>query len=136
MVTGVEIRVEFAEGDLQRLEAIGQSLGHSIAAEEESSLGGAHGINVQVSHRSHVLGEDGIQPIHFALQLALGGVRQRLMWRVVVFVGTRRDGRKPIAVLGILDRLVDMQGDDANRADATRFRHEQSLGAGGNRIGR
>src|SRR3546814_17876112 len=37
MVTGVEIRVEFAEGGLQRLESIRQSLGHSIAAEEERS---------------------------------------------------------------------------------------------------
>ena len=58
MVTGVEIRVEFAEGDLQRLEAIGQSLGHSIAAEEESTrehlVGDTHGSG----HRAELLAHE------------------------------------------------------------------------------
>ena len=81
-----------------------------------------------------MLGEDGVQAIHFNLQFRLGGIRQRLMRRVVVLMRAGGDRGVAVAVLGVLDRLVDMQGNHTDGADAAGLGHEHTLGTGGNRV--
>ena len=127
MVTGVDELVEFGEGGVQRLHPIGQTLGDGLVAKEQACFGRTHGADVQTTHGRDVVGEEGVEPIDLALQLGPGGIRQRFVRGIVVLVGTSRDRGEAVAVLGILDRLVHMQGNHANRTDTAGFCDEQAL---------
>ena len=72
--------------------------------------------------------EQRVEPVDFGLQAAAGGVLQRLVRRVVVLVGACGDGGVVQPVLGVLHRLIDVHGDDADRADTAGARDKHAGG--------
>jgi hypothetical protein len=128
--------VELGEHRGKRRHAIGQPGSSSLRAEEERGLGRAHRVLGQATHRRHVCDEERVQPVHLGLQRRAGGIVERLVRRVVVLALARGDRGVAQAVPGVLDRLVDVQRDHADRAHATGLGDEEPIGGAADGVGR
>ena len=98
---------------------VGQSCGDRRIPEDQACFRRLHGIAVQTTHPRDLVDEDPVQPIDLRLQGGGRLWRQRCMGRKVVLVVTGVDRRVGNPVLGILDGLVDVQGNDADGPDSS-----------------
>jgi len=103
---------------------VSQACRHSSLPEQQAGFGRPHGVAVQAAHLRDLADEDSVQPIDLRLQRGSRLWRQRCMGRKVVFVVAGVDRGEVDAVLGILDRLIDVQ---RNNTDGP---HPGGLGQG------
>ncbi len=96
---------------------VGQSCCDRRVPEDQACFSRLHGIAVHATHPRDLVYEDLVQPIDLRLQGGGRLWRQRCMGRKIVLVVTGIDRRVGNPVLGILDGLVDVQGNDTDGAN-------------------
>ena len=121
-----EKRTKVSEDRVETALGIGEPGGHGLGPEIQSGLGRSNETWIEVAHHGHVVDEEAVEPVHLSLQSGMRFVGQLLVRREIVLLFAGRDRRVAIALLGIARGLVDVHGDDANRADAGGLRHIDS----------
>ena len=127
---------ELRERVVEAADGIGKTGGNGVRSEEQARFGGAHGVRIEAAMSSDRLDEQLVDAIHLGLENRVRGVGERLVRVEVVLALAREHGGVTNTVLGVLDGLIDVHGDDANRADTAGARDEHAGGGGRQRIGR
>ena len=72
--------------------------------------------------------EQAVEAINLGLKFGLGFIGEGLVWREIVLVRAGGHGRVAVAVVGILDRLIDVQRNHADGTDPTGLGHDEAVG--------
>ena len=124
------------KGVVEGADGIRQPDGDSRLAEEQPGFGVPHSGRLDASVTRHRLDEQAVDAIHLGLEEGMGFAGDRLVRVEVVLAVTGKHGGVANTVLRVLLRLVDMHGDDANRANATGARDEHLAGSRCQCVGR
>ena len=120
-----ECRQSIAQG----ADLIGETGADRVLAEEEPRLGGAHGIGRETSVAGDGVDEERIDTVDLGLQRPARAVLQGFVRVEVVLGRAGIDGGGAEPLHGVPRRAVDMDGDDADRAEPPGARHDRRSAA-------
>ena len=109
-------------------DGVGQTGGDGVRAEEQTRFRGAHGVRIKAAMARDRLDEQVIDANYLGLEDGVCFVGDRFVRVEVVLAFARENGGVANAVLGVLHRLIDVHGDDADRADTAGARDKHAGG--------